>query len=75
MGDGHPPLVPHGRAAARRAQPAAAAVGGGRVRVRAAKLPLLGSDNLAVVCPGPKLARRGLAFTAPLAVRSVFQER
>lgn len=49
--------------------------GGGRVRVRAAKLPLLGSGNLAVVCPGPKLARRGLAFTAPLAVRSVFQER
>lgn len=48
---------------------------GGRVRVCAAKLSLLGSANLAVVCPGPKLAKRGLAFTAPLVVRSVLQER
>lgn len=48
---------------------------GGRVRVRPAKLCLLGSGNLAIVCPGLKVATRGFAFTAPLVVRSVFQER
>lgn len=45
----------------------------GRVPVRAAKLGSLGSGNLAVLCPAPKLAERGLAFTAPLLVRSVFR--
>lgn len=45
------------------------------VRVRAANLCLLGSRNLAGVCPGLKLAKRGLGFTAPLVVPSVFQER